>query len=123
MSDTDEDHPCRVCGTTEGVQPLGFSINGSSPYFCRPCYAKTLNETPHTCRGCGRIFGRKDGMHSTPLEPGGELVLQEQQRRNSGEEDWHIELEFINRVICAECCPAPEHDDGIWCSIMEPVVG
>lgn len=112
------DGSCWRCGTVNDLTIV--PIDGAKP-ICRRCAAIVTNECEHECRGCGRTFSRLDGMHSTALDPDGELRTQDQRWRTRGETEWQTRPEIIVRVICAACCPAKTHDDGEWCSIMHPV--
>lgn len=118
-----DDSPyCRNCGTTENVREMPFSVNGANPVLCGDCYRDTMNNVKHKCRGCGREdVSRLTGMHTTPLEPDGTLQMHDRQVREGRDEPWHPEPDFISRVICADCCPAQEHDVEPWCTIMSPV--
>lgn len=119
----DDEPICPRCGSNEDVRTLPFVINGQNPVICRTCETKVYNETPHTCRGCGRTFTRLDGMHATVLEVDGTLKFNDRHYRNRDTGAEWDEPEFISRVICVNCCPAAEHgEEHGWCSIMEPVM-
>lgn len=126
MADGDQvDGVCRVCATANDLVDVPIIVDGEKAKpLCRRCFAELMNSVAHTCRGCGRTdLTRAIGMHSTPLEPDGSLVLQMRKVRHLDDPqypEWRDEPDVINRVICAECCPAKLHDDGEWCSVMSP---
>jgi hypothetical protein len=105
---------CEECGRFSDLTRLG------QKELCNTCFNQHMNGVIHTCRGCGKPFTRLSGMHSTPLEPDGSLVLQARQVRDGPDKPWYYEDDVISRVICADCCPATEHNDGAWCSILTP---
>lgn len=102
---------CSICHTWTDVYQEDF---------CLACIYDKMNQVIHTCRGCKREYTRFDGMHATVLEPDGNLELQVRHVRSGPDEPWREEFDMIERVLCAECCPAETHNDDQWCRILWP---